>query len=304
MHFSNKLYIQVLQIINNIELLHDTLSNARKNNKSIGFVPTMGSLHEGHLSLLKRSNNDNNLTICSIYVNPTQFNDKIDFKKYPRDIKRDIKVLEKIKCDILFLPSDHEMYPKNEKKEDYSFMDAMEILEGEKRPGHFFGVLTIVHKLFNLVKPNRAYFGEKDYQQLWLIQKFISVLKLPTIVLGCPTIRTAQGLALSSRNKRLNKREKKLSLTLFQSIDILKKEIKLNFKTNQKNNLTNLELNRIQARIRNKISQNTSIKLDYFEVIDVENFSFAKEIKKNKKYRILIAAYISKIRLIDNILID
>ena len=292
-----------MKIIDNIKLLHNTLSNARKNNDSIGLVPTMGSLHEGHLSLLKKSINDNNVTVCSIYVNPTQFNDKIDFNKYPRDVKRDIKFLEKIRCDILFLPSDHEMYPKNGEKEEYSFIETMDILEGDKRPGHFFGVLTIVHKLFNLVRPKNSYFGEKDYQQLWLIQKFVSARKLPISVQGCPTIRTAQGLALSSRNQRLNKQEKKLSLILFQSMNILKKEIISTLKTNDNNNLKQSKLNNIKQRIRNKISQNTKIKLDYFEVIDVENFSFAKEIKMDKKYRIFIAAYISKIRLIDNILI-
>ena len=262
----------------------------------------MGSLHEGHVSLLQKSINDNNVTLCSIYVNPTQFNDKIDFKKYPRDINSDIKILEKINCNILFLPSDDEMYPENDKKEDYSFMDAMDILEGEKRPGHFFGVLTIVHKLFNLIKPNRAYFGEKDYQQLWLIQQFVKALKIPINVLGCPTIRTAQGLALSSRNQRLTEQDKKIALILFKSVNNLKKEIKSNIKHN--NTLKKSDLVSIQERIRNKISQHTNIKLDYFEVIDVENFSFAKEIKMDKKYRILIAADVSKIRLIDNILID
>ena len=181
-------------------------------------------------------------------------------------------------------------------------MHAIDILEGEKRPGHFFGVLTVVHKLFNLVQPNRAYFGEKDYQQLWLIQKFVNELKMPITVLGCPTIRTAQGLALSSRNQRLTEQDKKTSLILFQSINNLQNEIKLNLKHN--NTLSNSDLLCIKERIRNKISHHINIKLDYFEVIDVENFSFVKEINKYKKYRILIAAYISKIRLIDNILID
>ena len=302
MHFSNKLSTLILKIIHNIELLRYTLSNVRKNKQSIGFVPTMGCLHEGHVSLLQKSINDNNVTLCSIYVNPTQFNDKIDFKKYPRDINSDIKVLKKINCDILFLPIDDEIYPKNDTKEDYSFMHAIDILEGEKRPGHFFGVLTVVHRLFNLVQPNRAYFGEKDYQQLWLIQKFVNELKMPITVLGCPTIRTALGLALSSRNQRLTEQDKKTSLILFQSINNLQNEIKLNLKHN--NTLSNSDLICIKERIRNKISHNINIKLDYFEVIDVENFSFVKEINKYKKYRILIAAYISKIRLIDNILID
>jgi len=302
MHFSNKLFTRVLKIIHNIELLRHTLSNVRKNRQSIGFVPTMGCLHEGHVSLLQKSINDNNVTLCSIYVNPTQFNDKIDFKKYPRDINNDIKVLEKINCDILFLPSDDEMYPKNDAKEDYSFMDTIDILEGEKRPGHFFGVLTVVHKLFNFVQPNRAYFGEKDYQQLWLIQKFVNELKIPVTILGCPTIRTAQGLALSSRNQRLAEQEKKTSLILFQSINNLKNKIKLHLKHND--TLNNSDFISIKEIIRNKISHYNNIKLDYFEVIDVENFSFVKEINKYKKYRILIAAYISNIRLIDNILID
>ena len=291
-----------MKIIHNIQLLRHTLSNVRKDKQSIGFVPTMGSLHEGHVSLLQKSINDNNVTLCSIYVNPTQFNDKIDFKKYPRDINIDIKILEKINCDILFLPSDDEMYPENDKKSDYSFMDVMDILEGEKRPGHFLGVLTIVHKLFNLIQPNRAYFGEKDYQQLWLIQQFVKALKIPINVLGCPTIRTVQGLALSSRNQRLTEQDKKIALILFKSANNLKKEIKFNIKHN--NTLKKSDIVSIQERIRNKIYQHTNIKLDYFEVIDVENFSFAKEIKRDKKYRILIAAYVSKIRLIDNILID
>ncbi len=181
-------------------------------------------------------------------------------------------------------------------------MDVMDILEGEKRPGHFLGVLTIVHKLFNLIQPNRAYFGEKDYQQLWLIQQFVKALKIPINVLGCPTIRTVQGLALSSRNQRLTEQDKKIALILFKSANNLKKEIKFNIKHN--NTLKKSDIVSIQERIRNKIYQHTNIKLDYFEVIDVENFSFAKEIKMDKKYRILIAAYISSIRLIDNILID
>ena len=263
----------------------------------------MGSLHQGHISLLEQSTIENNVTVCSIYVNPTQFNDKKDFEKYPRDIKRDEHLLKRIKCDILFLPSDHEMYPDNKANEDYGFMNGMDILEGEKRPGHFYGVLTIVHTLFKVIQPDRAYFGEKDYQQLWLIKQFVAHKNMPIEIRGCPTIRAEDGLALSSRNERLTLEEKKIALSLFSAMNNFKKEIQRMINKTSNYYLKTIEIESLKKTIARKIYKNPHIKLDYFEVIDVENFSFAKEIHTSKDYRVFIAAHIAQIRLIDNTLI-
>ena len=167
-----------MKIVRNIEKLKDIMVDIKQKDYSIGFVPTMGCLHEGHLSLLKESIDHNQITICSIYVNPKQFNDKQDFSSYPRDEKTDIKFLKTINCDILFLPTDQEIYPNHDLHRNYNFTKCMSILEGEKRPGHFMGVITIVHKLFLLIQPDRVYFGEKDYQQLWIIKLFTQTFKM------------------------------------------------------------------------------------------------------------------------------
>tara|TARA_B100000674_G_scaffold499390_1_gene544827 strand:+ start:3105 stop:3974 length:870 start_codon:yes stop_codon:yes gene_type:complete len=289
-----------LKTFKNISSLKKTLVDIRKNNQSIGFVPTMGALHEGHLSLINKSKKENDITICSIYVNPIQFNNKQDLIKYPRNIKNDIVMLHKIHCDILFAPSNEEMYMLNEQG-DYNVSKVMNLLEGEKRPGHFAGVITIVHILFKLINPHRSYFGEKDYQQLWLIKFFVKKIKLSTKIISCPTIRDIDGLALSSRNTRLNSKQRKVATILFQYIDSFKNKI-LEIKKNhlkKRINISTLKYEQIKM-----IHQDSLIKLDYFEVIDVENFSFATEIVFNKNYRILIAAFIGGVRLIDNVLID
>jgi len=293
-----------LKIIKNIKSLNQIISTIRKKGDSIGFIPTMGSLHQGHISLLKKSISENNITICSIYVNPTQFNNNTDFQKYPRNLKRDEDLLININCHILFLPCDNEMYPDNQKKKDYNFTPCMHILEGEKRPGHFIGVITIINKLFTIIQPDRAYFGEKDYQQLWLIKLFVKIFNIAVEIKSCPTIRDQNGLALSSRNKRLKLKEKKTALNLFTTMQNLKNEIKLKRKTHKPHILTTLELQNLKKTAIDKIQKTPFIKLDYFEIIDVENFRFAIDIDTNKKYRILVAAYVGKIRLIDNILID
>tara|TARA_B100001142_G_scaffold194614_1_gene193609 strand:- start:10331 stop:11203 length:873 start_codon:yes stop_codon:yes gene_type:complete len=290
-----------LKTLKNIDSLKQTLIDIRKNNQSIGFVPTMGALHQGHLSLINKSKKENDITICSIYVNPTQFNNKQDLIKYPRNIENDIAMLHEIHCDILFVPSNEEMYARNEQLGDYNISEVMNLLEGEKRPGHFTGVITIVHKLFHLIKPHRSYFGEKDYQQIWLIKLFVKKIKSSTKIITCPTIRDDDGLALSSRNARLNLTQRKAATILFQTIDSFKDQI-LKIKKRHHNNRIDISI--LKYEQIKMIHQYSFIKLDYFEVIDVENFSFATEIVFNKNYRILIAAFIGEIRLIDNILID
>jgi|TARA_B100000530_G_C15869149_1_gene452634 pantoate--beta-alanine ligase len=287
-----------LEIINNISLLRKTISEVKESNKSIGFVPTMGSLHQGHLSLFKKSVLENDYTICSIYVNPTQFNNSQDFETYPRTNNKDVELLNSINCDLLFLPTDREMYPEDERSKDYRFTEKINLLEGEKRPGHFLGVITIVHKLFSLVQPNKAYFGEKDYQQLWIIKLFTKEFKLPIKIISCPTIRGENGLALSSRNNNLSCSEKKDAGKLFEALVFFKTELeKIKYNSSY---CTPLSLINTKKNALASIKKNPLIKLDYFEVIDEENFSFANDINYDRNYRILIAAYIGEIRLIDN----
>tara|TARA_B100000902_G_scaffold347034_1_gene354103 strand:+ start:523 stop:1398 length:876 start_codon:yes stop_codon:yes gene_type:complete len=287
-----------LKIIKNISLLIKIISKLKEKKGDIGFVPTMGSLHNGHISLLKKSISENDYTICSIYVNPKQFNNKQDFNTYPRKDKQDIALLNSINCNALFLPSDQEIYPKNETIREYEFTENINLLEGEKRPGHFVGVVTIVHKLFSLIKPNRSYFGEKDYQQLWIIRLFTYKFKLPIQIISCATIRDNNGLALSSRNINLSQSEKKDAIHLFDALTFFKKEIN---KLKKKSDFcTQLDLINAKENALINITKSPLIKLDYFEVIDEENFSFANEIQNNRNYRVLIAAYVGKIRLIDN----
>ena len=262
----------------------------------------MGALHEGHFSLIRKSNQNNDFTICSIYVNPTQFNDKNDFFSYPRNEQQDIDYLIFENCDILFLPKDHEIYCEKEDQPEHDMIEAMTILEGEKRPGHFEGVVTIVYKLFNLINPDVAYFGEKDYQQLWIIKLFAKKLKPNIKIKGCPTIRDKYGLALSSRNTKLSELEIKNAPRIFQALLFFKRKIEL-IKAEDELISTQL-LQKIKEESVNNFIKNSLIKLDYFEVIDNENFRFASEIKITNSYRALIAAYIGNIRLIDNILIE
>jgi len=287
-----------LKIIRNIKYLRTIIREIKSKNQLLGFVPTMGSLHSGHISLLMESINENDVTICSIYVNPTQFNDPVDFAEYPREYNSDIDLLQSLNCDIVFLPTDKTMYPENHKPIDYEFSNYMNILEGEKRPGHFLGVITIVHKFFNLIHPDRAYFGEKDYQQLWLIRLFTKKFQIPIEIKDCKTIRDKNGLALSSRNKNLTEQQKEHAQSLFLAIDSLRCAIKGKSYLNNKNFID------LKDQLVSQFLSNSWIKLDYFEVIEDESFRFVREIKHDKKYRILIAAYVGGIRLIDNMLIE
>ena len=297
MHFSNKLY-DFLKIIKDIKYLKAFIKEIRSKNKLIGFIPTMGSLHIGHVSLIQRSIYENDITICSIYVNPTQFNDSTDFDKYPRENKSDKELLETLDCDILFLPSDKEMYPDEINTINYNFSDNLHILEGEKRPGHFLGVITIVHKFLQIIQPDNAYFGEKDYQQLWLIKSFTKNFNIPTQIRACKTIRSIDGLALSSRNKLLTASQKQIANSIYRIQESLSNTI------NEKGCLDHKNFLALKNKLIKKFTSHPMIKLDYFEVIEDESFRFVHEIKKDQKYRVLIAAYVGRIRLIDNMLIE
>ncbi len=272
--------------------LHKYLNQPLFKNSKIGFVPTMGALHQGHLSLLNASKNHTDVTVCSIYVNPTQFNNPKDFEKYPITLEQDILKLEANGCDVLFLPETNEMYPNSDATNRHFELGYLEtILEGKFRPGHFQGVCMIVETLLEIVQPNILFLGQKDFQQCMVIKKLIELNKLPVEVRICPTLREPSGLAMSSRNMRLNDEEKKLAIQLFQSLQWIKDHISTssNFTTLQKIQIEKLE--------------QSGFKLDYLELALRDNLELVDNYHSGEKYVLLLAAYLGDIRLIDNILI-
>lgn len=258
--------------------------------RSIGFVPTMGALHDGHISLIKKSKSQNSLTICSIYVNPTQFNNIIDLNKYPVTLEKDIDKLEMADCDILFLPSTEEMYMNNEIKEHYDLGMLEHILEGKYRPGHFQGVCTIVDKLLKAIKPNTLYLGKKDYQQCMVINKMITDKKYEVRLEICETIREPRGLAMSSRNLRLNEVEKIDALKIIETLINIKKDIK-------PGNLEEIKINATKYLTKN------GYKVDYTEIADAATLEIVSDWDGKAKLVALVAAYLNNLRLIDNIIL-
>ncbi len=261
--------------------------NELKKTKKIGFVPTMGYLHKGHISLVEISKKNSDITIVSIYVNPKQFLPGEDFEKYPRDIERDKKILIDSGCDILFTPDDKEMYPENFLT--YVSVDKLsKILCGASRPGHFDGVTTVVLKLFNIVKPDIAVFGEKDYQQLVIIKKMVEDLNLDVKIINGPIVREPDGLAMSSRNVYLNTEERKQALCLYKSLLIAQDMVKKGI----------VDTDRIISEIKNYINSFSLANIDYVKIVHSETLEEIKEIKD--RARLLIAVKFGKTRLIDN----
>ena len=256
---------------------------------SVGLVPTMGSLHEGHLSLIKRTLSENEKVIVSIYVNPLQFNNSDDLKKYPRDIKNDLQKLEAFSDILTYVPNDDEIYEKDEKKKKYNFGQFTEIMEGKMRPGHFNGVATVVEKLLRMFNPTNAYFGEKDFQQLILIKSLVREQKLKVNIIGCKTIREDDGLAMSSRNKLLNNTERKSASHI---IKLLKKARQL-YKSST--------IEETKRNILKDALMIENLNLEYFEVLDTSQLSGFLE--QEKEVRAFIACKVGKIRLIDNLTI-
>ena len=250
----------------------------------------MGALHNGHISLIKKSKSENLITICSIYVNPTQFNNKTDLQKYPVTIESDIDQLEKAKCDILFLPSTQEMYKDGEVNEYYNLGYLENIFEGKFRPGHFQGVCVIVDKLLKAIEPTALYLGKKDYQQCMVINKMITDKKYNVVLKICDTIREQDGLAMSSRNLRLNVTERTDALKIFETL----KKIKIK--------ITTKNIEKIKANAKNYLTEN-GYKVDYIEIADADSLEIAKSWDSNKKLVALVAAYLNEVRLIDNIIL-
>lgn len=280
-----------MRMIETISDMKAIIRTQKKEGKTIGFVPTMGYLHEGHMSLVKASLHDNDFTIMSIFVNPTQFGPNEDFSKYPRDLSRDFAMAEEAGVDVVFAPANTEMYP-----EDYkTFVDVdgiTEVLCGKSRPGHFKGVTTIVSKLFHIVEPDHAYFGKKDAQQGIVIKKMVSDLNMNSKIILCPIIREKDGLAMSSRNSFLNTEERKAALILSQSLFEVEALIKVGE--------TSKEF--ILEYLNSSISKEPLAKIEYIQIVDGENLEEIKTIKS--RVLIALAVRFGNTRLIDNVLLE
>ena len=281
--------------------LHKYLEEQHKKEKTIGFVPTMGALHQGHISLIEASKKvqkdsfgENNITVCSIFVNPTQFNDPKDYEKYPITIEKDIYQLETNGCDVLFLPPVNEIYPDITSKDIHYELGYLEkILEGKFRPGHFQGVCMVMHRLLKIIPADNLYIGQKDYQQCLVIKKLMELIGLngSIKVKICPTVRESGGLAMSSRNMRLNEEERKKATAIFQALSFLKNNLK-------RGSFTELSEKAKQILIGN------GFKVDYIEMADANNFELLNEWNGERKAIALIAAFMHEVRLIDNMLLN
>ena len=277
-----------MKIIKNRKDLSEEVRILREEGNIIGFVPTMGALHDGHLSLIDYANKDNDITVVSIFVNPTQFNDQNDYAKYPRITEGDIEKLKKVKCDILFIPSEKEMYPVEDKREfDFSKLDK--VMEGEHRPGHFRGVALIVSKLFEIVNPDKAYFGEKDFQQVAIIRYFTKQLKFNIEIISCPIIRESDGLAMSSRNMLLSHEQRAnvslISKTLFDAREKAK----------------SMTVPETKDWVIRTINENPFLDVEYFEIVDDTSLDPINNWNQKVDKVGCIAVHVGIIRLIDNI---
>ena len=282
--------MQKLKVFNTIKDTNEFLSKQGSDGRTIGFVPTMGALHEGHLELMRRAKRENDILACSIFVNPIQFNNKEDLNKYPRTLEDDIKKIELIGCDVLFAPSNEEMYPEEEKTV-YDFGNLDKVMEGKHRPGHFNGVAVVVKKLFDIIQPDKAYFGEKDFQQLRIIQALAEQLKLSVEIVPCSIVREKDGLAMSSRNERLTAEERKIAPVIFKTLQFVKR------------NSHRLSIEEINKHIDSEINLYPEMKLEYFEIVDKKTLSQGTKLLRNKNLIACIALFLGKIRLIDNIAI-
>lgn len=256
----------------------------------VSFVPTMGALHGGHLSLISEAKQNSDLVVCSIFVNPTQFNNPTDLEKYPRTIDDDLKSLSEINCDVVYLPEASDLYQENEKVKQFQFNGLDKFMEGKGRKGHFDGVATVVEKLFRIVKPNKAYFGQKDLQQLQIIKHITNQLSLDVEIIGVPTKREESGLAMSSRNKRLSESDLEKATLIFKTLQFISE------------NKSSYSIKKIKEICIEKFKSHPDLDLEYLEIVSIENLQPIENYKKEGNNAVCIAATISSVRLIDNII--
>ncbi len=272
--------------------LKSSLVSSNKNRR-LGLVPTMGALHKGHLSLVKRALSENDTVVVSIFVNPTQFDNKEDLDKYPQTLDADMGLLRQISNDlIVFAPAVDEVYKKEVRSKSYDFQGLDKVMEGAFREGHFDGVGTIIETLLKLVAPDRAYFGEKDFQQLQIIKKLVQIQKIPVAIVGCPIVRETSGLAMSSRNERLSKTTRNKASFIFKVLRTAKKK----FGTKSANYVSDW--------VQGQFKEQADLELEYIMITDVETLSPVKRKQQNRKYRAFVAVYADGVRLVDNIALN
>lgn len=282
-----------MSIYKDTERLEEAITELKQSGKSIGLVPTMGALHKGHVSLVKKALRQNDLVVVSIFVNPTQFNNKNDLKKYPRTLEKDAELLRQLSDVILvFAPTADDIYDSNIKSIKFDFDGLEHEMEGEFRPGHFNGVGTIVKRLLEIVSPDRAYFGEKDFQQLQIIKKLVAKFKIPVKIIGCTIKREPDGLAMSSRNTRLKPEFREAAPFIYKTLKAAKKK----FGTKS--------ANEVVKWVNKQFAKHPILKLEYFTIVDTIALKPVKRKSNKKTYRAFIAVYADDVRLIDNIALN
>ena len=284
-----------MKVCNSNQSLYSLLASIKLQGSNLGFVPTMGALHQGHLSLIKRAVEENEVVVVSIFINPTQFNSSRDLETYPRNLKQDLKKIKSLGAldgIIVYNPSESEVYGNLVIKETFDFGGLELQMEGKFRPGHFDGVGTVIQKLLDIIVPTSAYFGEKDFQQLQIIKKLVRMTKTPTKIVACPTEREASGLAMSSRNKLLTKAERAYASKIYNLLEATRYKFK------------STSLYEIKKLVLDQFEKDSIIKLEYFEISEQSTLQSATKIEPQKKYRAFISAYIRNIRLIDNIALN
>lgn len=277
-----------MQIFHKIAPLRAFLAEQRRHGKTIGLVPTMGALHEGHLSLISVARSQSDLTVATVFVNPAQFNNSSDLKNYPRTLEKDTELLEKVGCDVLFAPETTEIYPV-ETTLTFDFGTLDKVMEGKFRPGHFSGVALVVSKLFHIVEPDTAFFGQKDWQQFAVISRLVSELNFNIKLQSVPTFRSKEGLALSSRNMRLTPAQREIALVLYQSLTDAKTQL-----------LSGVPVDVVQRNVEARFSGLEGVSLEYFEVADSANLTLLNNVKEAASPILCIAAFVGEVRLIDN----
>ena len=280
-----------MQLITTKKALFEVVSNAKSAGKTIGFVPTMGALHNGHLTLVKRCVSENDLCFVSVFVNPTQFNDKNDLANYPRTLEADAELLASVGCQFVFAPNADEMYDAEEMQKpfEFDFGGLDQVMEGRFRRGHFNGVVQVVSKLFQLVQPTRAYFGEKDFQQLAIIRRMVTVLNFPVEIVGCPIVREESGLALSSRNALLTPEQRQLAAHISQ---VLKESCLFALET---------PVHELHDAVVAAVNAREGLEVEYFEIVDGKTLQPIEKWEETNDIVGCITVYCGKIRLIDNI---
>jgi pantoate--beta-alanine ligase len=281
-----------MEVFESPSALQKFLLKQQISGKTIGFVPTMGALHEGHLSLIKASIKETDFTVASIFVNPLQFNNKVDLELYPRNIDQDLKMLESAGCDLVFLPSADEIY-KESPKISIQFGVLEEVMEGKFRPGHFNGVAIVVSKLFHFVNPDHAYFGQKDLQQFAIISQLVKDLSFPLTLHCCPIFREPDGLAMSSRNVRIPKEKRATAGKIYEALQLAKTTL-----------LSSRDIEETKNKVKEFLKKYTDLDLEYFEIVDSETLQPVEELRQNYKIALCIAVYLNGIRLIDNVLLS